>query len=347
MILKASQRGGGAGPGRASDAHDENEHVRAARAARLRRRRSERRVQGSRGDQPRHEVPPVSVLPVAQPARSRRGSRSSDFEAAIDRIEERLGLEGQPRAIVFHEKEGRRHAHCVWSRIDAETMTARQMPFFKKKLMEISRDLYLEHGWKMPRGIDNAGERNPTNFTLAEWQQAKRQGIDPRWIKQAVQDCWAHSDNRRGLRAQPRERGFFLAQGRQAQLRRPRSYGRSSFAAPRARSEDQRGSRRRLGDGEELPAVDETQGVDRRAHDARRSAAMSKKPREQFQKRSATLGAVKEEMTREHRKARVKLDQRAEPNGTPRPANARPGCRRASRPVASASPANTRSSEAE
>jgi hypothetical protein len=43
---------------------------------------------------------------------------SPAFEAAIDMAEQRLGLDGHPRAIVFHEKEGRRHAHAVWSRID-------------------------------------------------------------------------------------------------------------------------------------------------------------------------------------------------------------------------------------
>ena len=49
------------------------------------------------------------------------------FEAAIEKAEKKLGLEGQPRVIVFHEKKGRRHAHCVWSRIDAQTMTAISM----------------------------------------------------------------------------------------------------------------------------------------------------------------------------------------------------------------------------
>jgi hypothetical protein len=68
---------------------------------------------------------------------------AQSFADAADRIEESLGLSGQPRAIVFHEKEGRRHAHCVWSRIDAETMTARHLPFFKNKLVSLSRDLYL------------------------------------------------------------------------------------------------------------------------------------------------------------------------------------------------------------
>ena len=41
------------------------------------------------------------------------------FERAINQAEARLGLNGQPRAVVFHEKEGRRHAHAVWSRIKA------------------------------------------------------------------------------------------------------------------------------------------------------------------------------------------------------------------------------------
>jgi len=34
----------------------------------------------------------------------------------IDKAEKELDLEGQARVIVFHEKEVRRHAHCVWSR---------------------------------------------------------------------------------------------------------------------------------------------------------------------------------------------------------------------------------------
>ena len=34
-----------------------------------------------------------------------------EFLAAIERAEEKLGLIDQPRAVVIHEKEGRRHAH--------------------------------------------------------------------------------------------------------------------------------------------------------------------------------------------------------------------------------------------
>ena len=118
-----------------------------------------------------------------------------DFENAINQIEKKLGLEDQARAIVFHEKEGRRHAHVVWSRIKVEEMKAINLPHYKLKLRDISRDLYLEHGWKMPQGLTNSKLRDPANFSLAEWQQAKRAGKDAKALKQAFQDCWAISDS--------------------------------------------------------------------------------------------------------------------------------------------------------
>jgi hypothetical protein len=108
---------------------------------------------------------------------------TATFEAAIEAIEDKLGLHGQPRAVVFHEKEGRRHAHVVWSRIDVAAMKAINLSHYKMKLRDVSKQLYLEHGWKMPRGSIDSKERNPLNFTLAEWEQAKRTGHDPKALK--------------------------------------------------------------------------------------------------------------------------------------------------------------------
>ena len=105
------------------------------------------------------------------------------FEAAIDAVEKKLGLEGQPRAVVFHEKEGHRHVHVFWSRIDTAQMKAINLPHFKLKLRDVSRQLYLEHGWQMPRGLVNSKERDPRNYTRAEWEQAKRAKQDPRALK--------------------------------------------------------------------------------------------------------------------------------------------------------------------
>ena len=135
------------------------------------------------------------------------------FEAAIELAEQRLGLDGHARAIVFHEKEGRRHAHAVWSRIDVETMTAKNLPFFKRRLMEVSKEIYLQNGWDMPKGIVDQAVRNPLNFTRAEWQQAKRAMADPRLVKAALKQAWETSDNGDTLKAALEEKGYFLARG--------------------------------------------------------------------------------------------------------------------------------------
>lgn len=135
------------------------------------------------------------------------------FERALAKIEEQTGLTGQPRIVVFHEKEGRRHAHAVWSRIDAATMTARPLPFFKSKLRDISKSLYLEHGWSLPRGFINREGRDLRNFDLAQWQQAKRIGRDPQALKEAIQECWSTSDNRASFESALEGRGLYLARG--------------------------------------------------------------------------------------------------------------------------------------
>lgn len=93
------------------------------------------------------------------------------FESVISDVEFRMGLQNQPRAIVFHEKEGRRHAHAVWSRIDSEEMKAINLPHYKRRLNDIARDLYRQHGWEMPKGFEKNRARDPLNYTLAEWQQ--------------------------------------------------------------------------------------------------------------------------------------------------------------------------------
>lgn len=135
------------------------------------------------------------------------------FERAINALEERVGLSGQPRVIVFHEKNGRRHAHCVWSRIKADEMRAVNLPYFKMTLRELSRELYIENGWQMPLGLVNSEERNPLNFTREEWQQAKRIERDPKAIKALFQDCWAISDSKQAFASALEARGYYLAKG--------------------------------------------------------------------------------------------------------------------------------------
>lgn len=211
MILKASQRGGGM----ALAAHllkAENEHVEIHEISGfvsddLKGAMKEAQAV-AKGTRCRQYLFSVSLNPPETESVS-----VAKFEAAIERVEKANGLDGQPRMIVFHEKEGRRHAHVVWSRIDTGTMTARPLPFFKQKLREISKGLYLEHGWQMPRGLIDSREHDPRNFTLAEWQQAKRMGRDPKQLKALMQECWASSDGRPAFEKALQARGLYLAKG--------------------------------------------------------------------------------------------------------------------------------------
>lgn len=140
-----------------------------------------------------------------------------DFEAAIDEIERKLGLLDQPRVVVFHEKNGRRHCHVVWSRLmyseHTKRMVAIRMSHFKHKLMEISRYQFLKYGWKMPEGMKRAQDRSPWHLSREEYRQAVRLSEDPQALKTLFKGAWEQSDTLKTFVAALQERGMLLARG--------------------------------------------------------------------------------------------------------------------------------------
>lgn len=227
------------------------------------------------------------------------------FEAAIEAIERKLGLEGQPRAVVFHEKEGRRHAHAVWSRIDAGRMKAIDLPHFKRKLQDVSRQLYREHGWTMPRGLANGKDRNPLNFTRAEWEQAKRARQDPQALKALFQRCWEQADSGEAYARALAERGYTLAQGdRRAFVAvdfRGQVYAIAKWSG--IKTKDVRG---RLEPLKDVPSVDQAKA----AIAARMTEALRNYVREAetaHQKQAAALAMQRAQLVQKQRKERADL----------------------------------------
>jgi len=255
MILVASQRGGAKQLGAHLMRTDENEHVEI------------HEVRGFVSDDVTGALKEAQAASVGTKCKQYLFSVSLNppetervevgaFEEALSRIEKANGLEGQPRAIVFHEKEGRRHCHAVWSRIDAETMTAKPLPYFKNKMRELARELYLEHGWKMPTGLMNYGEANPRNYSLAEWQQAKHLKLDASELKQLFQDCWAISDSRASFKAAIEERGFKLAKGDRRGFVAVSHEG-EVLSVGRYIGKKAKDVAERLGEPDDLPSVDQ------------------------------------------------------------------------------------------
>lgn len=228
------------------------------------------------------------------------------FERAADQIGKKLGLENQPRAIVFHEKDGRRHAHVVWSRIDTEKMRAINMPHYKTKLRDVSRELYLEHKWDMPRGLQDRRLRDPLNFTREEWQQAKRSGIDPREIKTVLKQCYETSDNRSSFQSALKERGFWLARGDRRGFVAV-DYRGEVYSLPRYAGVKTKELSARLGDHSDLPSVDQVKaeiarGMSRKLEDFIKGAETDAK------QRMAMLDFRKGEMVSRHKDERGKLN---------------------------------------
>lgn len=255
MILKASQRAGAKALAIHLLREDENDHV---EIHEIRGFVADNVVGAfreayaiSKGTKCRQYLFSVSLSP---PETEKVGIAA--FERAIETIEQRNGLSGHPRVIVFHEKNGRRHAHCVWSRIKVDEMRAVNLPHFKLKLRDISRDLFIEHGWTMPRGLVNSEERNPLNFTREEWQQAKRIERDPRSIKTIFQDCWAVSDSGKAFVQAMEARGYFIAKGDRRAFVAIDHVG-EVYAIARWADVKTKEVNARLGDPESFPSVDD------------------------------------------------------------------------------------------
>lgn len=178
------------------------------------------------------------------------------FEETLERVEQRLGLEGQPRVVVFHEKEGRRHAHCVWSRINTEEMKAINIAHPKLKLNDLSKTLYLENGWKLPEGFRDKSKKNPLNFTRAEWQQAKRIGRNAADIKRELQECWSVSDTKAAFENALQEKGYYLARGDKRSFVAIDVYG-EVYSLSRQIGQKTKALQVRLGDSENLPSTED------------------------------------------------------------------------------------------
>lgn len=304
MILKASQRAGAKQLAKHLLRTDENDHievheVRGFMADDL--VGALREVYAvSRGTKCKQYLFSVSLNPPKNET-----ATVAAFERAIKTIEERVGLSGQPRVVVFHEKDGRRHAHCVWSRIKADEMRAVNLPYFKRHLQDISRELYIEHGWTMPRGFVNSEERDPMNFTREEWQQAKRINRDPKSIKEVFQDCWATSDSLPAFQHALAARGYHLAQGDRRAFVAVDYLG-EIYAVARWIGIKTKQVIERLGDPTALPPVSEVKAELREKLDAK-LAGFRKEARTEFEGARTGLLAKKRSLVTHQRDERQDL----------------------------------------
>ena len=132
----------------------------------------------------------------------------------IDRTEQELGLSGQPRAIIFHIKDGREHCHVVWSRIDTDNGKAIQIAFDRQKLMMVTREFAREQGLSLPDGYFKDRNRKDRQLILYEMHQQRTTGMTKEERMEHVTDAWRQSDSPKAFVQALAARGYILATGK-------------------------------------------------------------------------------------------------------------------------------------
>ncbi|WP_193169954.1 relaxase [Nisaea nitritireducens] len=185
-------------------------------------------------------------------------------------------------------------------------MTARNLSLYKTKLRDIAKETYLEQGWTLPEGFVDSAARDPRNYTLAEYQQAKRMIRDARDLKSMMAECWAASDSAAAFKHALDERGITLAKGDRrghvAVTREGEVLAISRYTGKKAKE-----VRAKLGEPENLPSVEQA----KTSAATSMSAAMTKhmvEARLEHKKAMAPLEARRRAMTEHHRTERAKMD---------------------------------------
>jgi hypothetical protein len=141
----------------------------------------------------------------------------AQWREAVDTLERNLGLTGQPRFVIEHEKEGRTHRHVVWSRIDPERMTAISDSLTAAIHERTSRELEIKFDLERGRSIlvpDRETGRPDRRPKKHETFRSMESGIDPETVKADARQHWQSADNGQSFKAALEASGdYVLARG--------------------------------------------------------------------------------------------------------------------------------------
>lgn len=201
---------------------------------------------------------------------TRADERLTDEQRAytIERLEEKLGLSGQPRVVIVHEKEGREHCHIVWSRIDLEHMRAISDSHNYRKHEEVARDLEREFGHERVQGAhaERDGKERPERTpSHEEMLQAERGAVSPDRAKALITDTWRRTDSGQSFKAELEKQDWLLARGDRRDFVAIDPHGGTHSLARRVEGAKATDIRARMADidPESLPSVSEARAKQR------------------------------------------------------------------------------------
>ena len=134
-----------------------------------------------------------------------------EIRAAVDLLEENLGLKGHPRVVVEHKKKGRIHYHVLWSRFHPDGGAAKNM----------GND-YAAHQ-KTQRQIEKAFKLRPMrtkgrDFKKSEVEWAKRYGFDIFKLREQITADFNKGKSGQEFMAALKDQGIVLCRGDKSQF---------------------------------------------------------------------------------------------------------------------------------
>lgn len=150
------------------------------------------------------------------PDPSQREWSDAEWSKAIHHIEQELGFSNQPRAIVYHEKEGenghiRKHCHVVWSRIiktDNGQLKAVHLGNDHYKLGRCAKELANEFGLEL-----RYHEKSHDAYDHAQSHGLNRDPHTAQQRQKILTQAWEQSDSAQSFIIAAKQEGYTLAQG--------------------------------------------------------------------------------------------------------------------------------------
>jgi hypothetical protein len=165
----------------------------------------EARVLASRSQRPLYHA---SISPAPSQPLTREQVRE-----AVDLLEEKLGLHGQPRVVVQHRKKDREHVHVVWSRVNVETGTTVADSWNYRLHEEAARTLEQRFG-HAPVPSSSARQRRdarpPEDYEL---RQDERRGTPTSAVSAELTALWHASGSAEEFQAALTAAGYTVARG--------------------------------------------------------------------------------------------------------------------------------------
>lgn len=128
---------------------------------------------------------------------------------ACDTLMEKLGFEGQPRAIVMHQKQGRQHAHLVVQLTDIEKGKLKTISNNYYKHKEVSRS--LEKEFELAKTHEKKTGRS---YSQSEAQQIGKTGRKVKTFKNVIRACYEYSKDGKEFAQKLANHALYLAKGK-------------------------------------------------------------------------------------------------------------------------------------